>query len=92
MAQLLQSQVKVIGVDGDVSRAEELRVSGVTAGDLLDLNTAVLPAFAQMRKVTAAMYSTAAGVQSVCVVAGSVVTIPAGPAGDDGWLFLTGQA
>jgi hypothetical protein len=92
MAGILQPQVKVIGVDGDVFRAEQLRLGGVTAADTLDFNTAALPGYAQLRKVTAAMYATAAGVQSACAVAGSVVTIPAGPANDDGWLFVTGQA
>lgn len=92
MANILQAQVEVIGAEGDVARASALRVAGVTAGDLLDMNTAALPAYAQMRKVTAAMFANNAGAQSVCVVAGSVITIPAGPANDDGRLFVTGQA
>jgi hypothetical protein len=92
MAALQPTQVKVIAQDGDLIRALKLRVSGVTAADTLDCAGGSVPVFSQLRKLIAATYSTGAGAQSVAAVAGSVVTVPAGPANDDGWLFITGVA
>jgi hypothetical protein len=84
MSVLTASNVVKIWSEGQSDRAVLYALRKVTTADTMDLSADFLVA-----KQAAALGTTVAGT-AACVVAGTVVTMPAGLVNDAGWLLVWG--
>ncbi len=90
MAALTAQQISKKYVNDAPDRVMLYEVSKVTAGDTVDLGPSGVSADYQLVKQAAMLATIIAGTAS-CVVAGTVVTMPAGLANDAGYLLTGGD-
>jgi len=84
MALLTGDQVAVVYQDGSCGKTVLLALKGVTAADTVDL-VGILKVIKRCGMVSDTGTTIAA-----CTIAGTVVTIPTGPASDGVWLLAVG--
>lgn len=86
MTLLDPTHVTAVYVDGNCSRTVLFSLKGATAGDTADVSAH----FTTVKR--AGIVSDTATTIAGCSIAGTVVTIPAGPAADGIWLLAVGVA
>jgi hypothetical protein len=85
MALLTTDQVTLVTQDGRCSTSALIALKGVSAGDTLDVGN-----WFKVVKRAGIVSDTGTTIAAISTIAGTILTIPAGPSADGVWLLAVG--